>query len=114
MNCLNSTSLHKYGPQSRRRLALAVCLALGVLSGSALGQNSIISMEPPLERAQQLLQSGSYLAAIETFARVDGFDKEQGLLGLSRAYAAMGAYEEAVEAIEREIGAYADSPALST
>lgn len=114
MSYLNDAKSPLMVPKRRQRLSLAVCLALGVLSTSVLAQDSFITMDPPLERAQQLLNAGSYVAAIDTFARLDGFDKEMGLLGLSRAYALTGAYEEAIDVIEAEVDDYADSPVLST
>ncbi|MGJ8689915.1 MAG: tetratricopeptide repeat protein [Gammaproteobacteria bacterium] len=115
MSYLNDATSPFKVPKRRQRLALAVCLALGVLSSPVLvAQDSFITMDPPLQRAQQLLNAGSYVAAIDTFARLDGFDKEDGILGLSRAYALTGAYEEAIEALENELEDYADSPILST
>ena len=111
MSYLNDAKSPLKAPNGRRKLALAVCLALGVLSTQVSGQ---VTMDPPLERAQQLLNAGSYVAAIDTFERLDGFDKEMGLLGLSRAYALTGAYEEAIAVIEAEVEDYADSPILST
>lgn len=115
MSYLNDATSPLKFPKRRKRLALAVCLAVSVLSGPVLlAQDGFITMDPPLQRAQQLLNAGSYVAAIDTFARLDGFDKEVGVLGLSRAYALTGAYEEAIEALENELDDYADSPVLST
>lgn len=98
----------------RQGLALAVCLALGVIGSPGYAQDAFVATEPPLERGQQLLKAGSYIAAIDSFARVDGFDEEAALLGLSRAYALTGQYEEGISLLEDEIGAYAISAALST
>ncbi len=114
MSYLNEAQNHLLAPKRRQRLQLAICLALGILSTPVLAQNDFITMDPPLERAQQLLKAGSYVAAIDTFERLDGYDKEMGLLGLSRAYALTGAYEEAIDVIEAEVDDYADSPMLST
>ena len=98
----------------RQGLALAVCLALGVLSSPLYAQDALLGTEPPLERGQQLLNAGSYIAAIDSFQRVNGFDEEAALLGLGRAYALTGQYEEGIALLEDEIGAYAISPVLST
>ena len=98
----------------RQGLALAVCLALGVLSSPLYAQDALLGTEPPLERGQQLFNAGSYIAAIDSFQRVNGFDEEAALLGLGRAYALTGQYEEGIALLEDEIGAYAISPVLST
>jgi thioredoxin-like negative regulator of GroEL len=89
-------------------------LAAGITIGVPAQAQDSVETEPPLERAQQLLNSGSYLAAIELFRRVDGMDEELAILGLSRAFAQTGQYEQAIEVLEDTISGYADFSALST
>lgn len=103
-------------PNHRRRqaLALAVCLALGVISTPLNAQDAALETEAPLERGQQLLSAGSYIAAIDSFQRVSGFDEEAALLGLGRSYALTGQYEEGIGLLEDEIDSYANSAVLST
>ena len=114
MNYPKQTAKLMHKNKRRQGLALAVCLALGVLSSPLYAQDALLGTEPPLERGQQLLNAGSYIAAIDSFQRVNGFDEEAALLGLGRAYALTGQYEEGIALLEDEIGAYAISPVLST
>ncbi|MCB1664785.1 MAG: tetratricopeptide repeat protein [Pseudomonadales bacterium] len=108
-------SMFALRPGRRLRLSLGICLALGVCSVPALAQqDTIVAVEEPLQRAQELLAAGSYVAAIDLFQRVDGFEEEEALLGLSRAYVLTGEYEQAIELLEDEIGDYAASATLST
>ncbi len=97
-----------------RPLSLCLLLQAGLLAMPASAQEPIVQMQPALERAEELLQSGSYLAAIELFQRVDGFDEEAGLLGLSKALAHTGEYERAIEALEDAISDNAASARLAT
>ena len=114
MNYPKQTAKLMHKNKRRQGLALAVCLALGVLSSPLYAQDALLGTEPPLERGQQLLNAGSYIAAIDSFQRVNGFDEEAALLGLGRAYSLTGQYEEGIALLEDEIGAYAISPVLST
>ena len=114
MNYPKQTKKLMHKNKRRQGLALAVCLALGILSSPLYAQDTLLGTEPPLERGQQLLNAGSYVAAIDSFQRVNGFDEEAALLGLGRAYALTGQYEEGIALLEDEIGAYAISPVLST
>ena len=114
MNYPKQTAKLMHKNKRRQGLALAVCLALGVLSSPLYAQDALLGTEPPLERGQQLLNAGSYIAAIDSFQRVNGFDEEAALLGLGRAYALTGQYEEGIALLEDEIGAFAISPVLST
>lgn len=114
MNYPKQTTKLMHKNKRRQGLALAVCLALGVLSSPLYAQDTLLGTEPPLERGQQLLNAGSYVAAIDSFQRVNGFDEEAALLGLGRAYALTGQYEEGISLLEDEIGSYAISPVLST
>lgn len=111
---LNRTEPPIHRNKRRQGLALAICIALGTLTSPLFAQNAVVATEPPLERGQQLLNAGSYIAAIDSFQRVNGFDEEAALLGLSRAYALTGQYEEGIAALEEEIDSYANSPVLST
>ena len=97
-----------------RPLSLCLLLQASLLALPAAAQEPIVQMQPALERAEELLQSGSYLAAIELFQRVDGFDEEAGLLGLSKALALTGEYERAIEILEDAISDHAASARLST
>ncbi len=97
-----------------RPLSLCLLLQASLLALPATAQEPIVQMQPALERAEELLQSGSYLAAIELFQRVDGLDEEAGLLGLSKALAQTGEYERAIEALEDAISDYAASARLAT
>lgn len=97
------------------RLSLGICLALGACSVPAFAQqDTLVAVEEPLQRAQELLAAGSYIAAIDLFQRVDGFEEEEALLGLSRAYVLTGEYEQAIEMLEDKVDDYAASAALST
>jgi tetratricopeptide (TPR) repeat protein len=97
-----------------RPLSLCLLLQASLLAQPASAQEPIVQMPPALERAQELLQSGSYLAAIELFQRVDSVDEEAGLLGLSKALALTGEYERAIETLEDAISDYAASARLAT
>ncbi len=69
-----------------------------------------------LLRAEQLLQSGSYAAASDLFLRAQGLDREEGLVGASRAFAMMGNYEQAMQLCEEALqeSSAADLPLLAT
>lgn len=114
MNYPNSSPQNKTMVMRRRGLALAVCLALGTLTIPSLAQDGVVATEAPLERGQQLLNAGSYIAAIDSFERVTGFDEESALVGMSRAFVLTGQYEQAIEVLEDEIDNYAASAVLST
>ena len=114
MNYPKQSSQLKYRKKRRQGLALAICIALGVLSNPLYAQDTLLGTESPLESGQQLLKAGSYIAAIDSFERVTGFDKEDALIGLSRAYGLTGLYEEGISVLEDEIDNYAASAVLST
>ncbi|MCB1648813.1 MAG: tetratricopeptide repeat protein [Pseudomonadales bacterium] len=98
----------------RLRLSLSICLALGVCSLPVTAQDAQSIPAAPLQQAQELLSSGAYVAAIDLFQRVDGFEEEEALLGMSRAYALTGQYEQGIALLEEAISDYAASAALST
>ncbi|MDP2140814.1 MAG: peptidase MA family metallohydrolase [Gammaproteobacteria bacterium] len=91
---------------------LLACIGLSIVSANAQD----VQLESPLLRGKELLNSGSYLAAVDLFQRATGFEEEAGLIGASRAYALSGSYETAIAILEDEIeiGDYASSAALST
>ncbi len=74
----------------------------------------VVVEAPPLERAQELMKTGAYAAAVDLFLRADGIDREAGVLGASQAYAGTGQYAAAIELLEDEIDDYAASAVLST
>jgi len=94
-------------------LAITLGLSMSQLSAQVVSADS---NESPLYRGEQLLLGGSYAAAAEIFQMTDGLDREDGLIGASRAYAMMGNYQSAMsvvaDAIEDE--QYADAPLLAT
>ena len=60
--------------------------------------------ETPLFRGEQLFLAGSYAAASDVFQMADGLDKNEGIVGASRALAMMGNYQEAIRLCEEIIG----------
>ena len=56
--------------------------------------------ESALFRGEQLLLTGSYAAASDIFQMADGLDRNEGLVGASRAFAMMGNYQEAMNVVE--------------
>ena len=72
--------------------------------------------ETPLFRAEQLMLTGSYAAASDVFQMADGLDRNEGIVGASKAYAMMGNYVEAIRICESAIedGDYAAKPLIST
>ncbi|MEX0737730.1 MAG: tetratricopeptide repeat protein [Pseudohongiella sp.] len=73
------------------------------------------SAQASLDRGNELLLRGSYLAAIEVFSRIsDDFYQAQAALGLSQAHMETGQYGQAEAVLLRAIDDPADSPALAT
>ncbi|GJM14497.1 MAG: hypothetical protein DHS20C12_29000 [Pseudohongiella sp.] len=72
--------------------------------------------ESPLFQGEQLLLNGSYAAAAEIFKSADGLNRNEGIVGASRAYVLLGNMRQAAaiceEALEGE--EYADLPLVST
>ncbi|MDT8427139.1 MAG: peptidase MA family metallohydrolase [Pseudomonadales bacterium] len=67
------------------------------------------------EQARLLAGRGSYLAAIELYRRVDGFQRDQAIIEASRAHWLIGQLEEAENICREAInGDYAASPLIST
>lgn len=56
--------------------------------------------ESALQRGEELLRAGSYAAASDIFLQAQGVDREEGIVGASRAFAAMGNVAEAVRVCE--------------
>ncbi|MFN3163827.1 MAG: tetratricopeptide repeat protein [Pseudohongiellaceae bacterium] len=92
---------------------LSLVLALSVVEAQA---QVVGSGDSPLFRGEELLLNGSYAAAADVLQMADGLDRQDGLVGASRAYAMMGNYQRAREVLVEEIGAdnYADQPLLAT
>ena len=126
MNKSNSNTLNSL---ARR---FAVVLLLSALSAGAIAQfprsgqaaNDAAAVpspqtntgETPLFRAEQLMLTGSYAAASDVFQMADGLDRNEGIVGASKAYAMMGNYVEAIRICESAIedGDYAAKPLIST
>jgi tetratricopeptide (TPR) repeat protein len=80
----------------------------------ALAQTGID--ESPLFRGEQLMLNGSYAAASEIFQMADGLDRNEGIVGASKALAMMGNTSEAIRLCEAAItnNEYARFPLIST
>ena len=72
--------------------------------------------ESPLFRGEQLLINGSYAAAADIFQMADGLDRNEGIVGASKAFFMMGNTQEAINIIEQVIedDDYASYPLLTT
>ena len=72
--------------------------------------------ESPLFRGEQLLRSGSYAAAADIFQMADGLERNEGVVGASRAFFMMGNSVEAINVAEEfiEDEDYARFPLVST
>lgn len=90
-------------------------LALAQIESLADGNATEVN-ESTLFRGEQLLLNGSFAAAAEVFKTADGFDRNEGIVGASRAYMLMGNHDAALSVCEDEIGRgdYADFPLIST
>ena len=104
-------------PMAKKYSTAAVFL-LASLAFSVSAQNSgqTNTGESPLFRGEQLLITGSYAAATDIFQMADGLDRNEGLVGASKAFAMMGNYQEAMSVVESAIEGdeYASFPLLST
>jgi len=101
-----------------RKYSTAAVFLLASLAFSVSAQDSpqTNTGESPLFRGEQLLMTGSYAAAIDIFQMADGLDRNEGLVGASKAFAMMGNYQEAMSVVEAAIvdDEYASFPLLST
>ena len=100
---------------------MLLMLPLLLSTGAALAQfdDPAPGLDPastsPLYRGEELLQTGSYAAAAEIFQQADGLDRNPGVIGASRALAAMGNLREAMRVCENLIDDdHADFPLVST
>jgi tetratricopeptide (TPR) repeat protein len=104
-------------PMAKKYSTAAVFL-LASLAFSVSAQNfgQTNTGESPLFRGEQLLMTGSYAAATDIFQMADGLDRNEGLVGASKAFAMMGNYQEAMSVVESAIedDEYASFPLLST
>ena len=92
---------------------LLSCLFAGPLLAQ---QQQTNTGESPLFRGEQLLINGSYAAAADIFQMADGLDRNEGIVGASKAFFMMGNTQEAINIIEQVIedDDYASYPLLST
>tara|TARA_B100000959_G_scaffold259907_1_gene295914 strand:- start:158 stop:460 length:303 start_codon:yes stop_codon:yes gene_type:complete len=83
---------------------LVLALVLGsVCSLQAIAQDDIATGESALYRGEQLLLNGSYAAASDVFLLADGLDRNEGIVGASKAYALTGNYVQAMRVCEEAI-----------
>lgn len=97
--------------------AFVAVLLLGFsIEGLAQDAPQTNTGESPLFRGEELLLTGSYAAATDIFQMADGLDRNEGLVGASKAFAMMGNYREAMSVVRDAIedGEYARFPLLST
>jgi len=102
---------------AKRRSVAAVFLLMHLaFAASAQDSPQTITGESPLFRGEQLLMTGSYAAASDVFQMADGLDRNEGLVGASKAFAMMGNYQEAASVVANAIedDEYARFPLLST
>lgn len=94
----------------------AVFLLAGMTFNVAQVSAQTNTGESPLFRGEQLLMTGSYAAATDIFQMADGLDRNEGLVGASKAFAMMGNYQEAMSVVEDAIEGdeYSRFPLLST
>ncbi|MEX0617834.1 MAG: tetratricopeptide repeat protein [Pseudohongiellaceae bacterium] len=98
-----------------RQALIAAITSLGLVLSAHAQQVTEVG-ESALYRAEELMQNGSYAAAIEVFKQADGLDRNEGIVGASRANALTGDYEEAIALCEEAVenGDYAEYPLIST
>ncbi|MEZ7830348.1 MAG: peptidase MA family metallohydrolase [Gammaproteobacteria bacterium] len=104
-------------PMARKHCVAAVFLLTSLaFSVSAQDSGQTNTGESALFRGEQLLMTGSYAAATDIFQMADGLDRNEGLVGASKAFAMMGNYQEAMSVVESAIedDEYARFPLLST
>ena len=101
-----------------KRLMAAVTLAAALFATPAWAQNideAFLSASSPLARGEQLFLSGSYAAAGDAFLRAQGLDREEGIVGASRAFAMIGDRARAIALCEDALNnlAPADLPLVA-
>ena len=102
---------------NQRNIALfGIVIGLVIASSVHAQELQIGTGESPLFEGEQLLLNGSYAAAADIFQMADGLDRNEGIVGASRAFFMMGNSSEAINVTEQLIGedAYADFPLVST
>ena len=102
---------------NQRNIALVgIVIGLVIASSARAQELQIGTGESPLFEGEQLLLNGSYAAAADIFQMADGLDRNEGIVGASRAFFMMGNSSEAINVTEQLIGedAYADFPLVST
>ncbi|PCJ25328.1 MAG: hypothetical protein COA96_07590 [SAR86 cluster bacterium] len=94
-----------------------VWVALVPITSTSFAQGAQTSTgDAPLFRGEQLMMGGSYAAASDVFQMADGLDRNEGLVGASKAFAMMGNYQQAMAVVESAIEGndYSRFPLLST
>lgn len=93
-------------------LMLTLCCAEVLAQGAPQTNTG----ESPLFRGEELMLTGSYAAATDIFQMADGLDRNEGLVGASKAFAMMGNYQDAMRVVETAIedDEYPRFPLLST
>ena len=102
---------------NKYHLTLSSFLLSCLFAASLLAQQQQTNTgESPLFRGEQLLINGSYAAAADIFQMADGLDRNEGIVGASKAFFMMGNTQEAINIIEQVIedDDYASYPLLST
>ena len=102
---------------NQRNIALfGIVIGLVIASSARAQELQIGTGESPLFEGEQLLLNGSYAAAADIFQMADGLDRNEGIVGASRAFFMMGNSSEAINVTEQLIGedAFADFPLVST
>jgi cellulose synthase operon protein C len=117
MKSLTRVSQLNSKPMARKHSTAAVLLLASLaFSVSAQDSGQTNTGESALFRGEQLLMTGSYAAATDIFQMADGLDRNEGLVGASKAFAMMGNYIDAMSVVENAIedDEYASFPLLST
>ena len=102
---------------NQRNIALfSIVIGLVIALSVHAQEFQIGTGESPLFEGEQLLLNGSYAAAADIFQMTDGLNRNEGIVGASRAFFMMGNSSEAINVTEELIGegAYTDFPLVST
>ncbi|MDC1426258.1 hypothetical protein N8339_04740, partial [Gammaproteobacteria bacterium] len=102
-----------------KRLVATITLASALFATNVWAQNTdeaFLSASSPLARGEQLFLNGSYAAAGDAFLRAQGLDREEGVVGASRALAMIGDRARAIALCEDALNsaAPADLPLVAT